>query len=379
MRRAQLQERDRQLIAVLAEARWLSAEQLRRLFFPGATKRGMRRRLSWLGEGPDALLRRVEWTHNREPDIAWGLTTAGYLVAEEVLETPLEVPRDDVGLEHLAHHVMLTEVLVGLMEARVLTDVARAPAHVSVNNRYVGIFARASHPGYAWNVIGERTMPWRQAEPGGKEAPRRLVPDAILEFPTHRRRVFIESEMGTHTIVAASESKTGATLAKAKAYSSFFSLLASPTTKQTFYAERFPDGYAPEVLFLVRPSRGDARERNVRSALETWRRNAPAGSSFKVATVATALREYLPLIGATPPVAPKVAAQAPGASAPVVPSALNVEEAKSLRAFVYAAYTHFKSARAAERAKGTPEARLTKYPPNEQQVLALVKRLGAGL
>jgi hypothetical protein len=86
-------------------------------------------------------------------------------------------------------------------------------------------------------------------------------------FQPLRRRFFLESETGSHTIVPRGSNKPGSTLDKAERYQCFICELADFELKITFYAQRYPDEFTPEVLFLV-PNAG--RAESVNRALREW-------------------------------------------------------------------------------------------------------------
>ena len=82
-----------------------------------------------------------------------------------------------------------------------------------------------------------------------------------------RRRLFLECETGSHTIVPRRFYKPGSTLGKALRYEGFICELADFDSNVTFYQRQYPDRFAPEVLFLVpRPERADSINR----ALTEW-------------------------------------------------------------------------------------------------------------
>src|SRR5262249_37970565 len=119
--RARLTDRDRQLIGVLAVARYLSIGQLLRLFYAGRTEKTMRKRLLRLaGEGnrgfKPAHIRRLFYrTYEGQYFDIWTLTNAGYTVAETVLGIALRIPKRDVSSAFREHTVMLNELFVALM------------------------------------------------------------------------------------------------------------------------------------------------------------------------------------------------------------------------------------------------------------------------
>ncbi len=374
MKAVRLGERDYQLLAVLAEARVLAADQMRRLFFRGDDESLMRKRLKKLCTGERALLKRVEWYDRTGVKFAWGLTPAGYMEAERFLETELDVPRDDIGAEFLDHHVLLTDLLVGLLAAPV--DAAVAKLGAPKRRQELGhIYARASHPAFRWCVVGDRDLPWKQPV-GAKLEARLLRPDAFLELSSSRRRIFVESELGTHTIAAASASKTGATTAKMDRYEAFCTLVTGPTTRRSWYAERFPDGMKPEVLFLVRSA---VRQASVQRAVDAWKRAHPgAVCSFRVATVEVALAELRPVLGLPVPVTVADAPDAeprtvpPGAVAPPSAAALSPADLKALTHYFQSSQADFKARRDRARAAGKPPP---EYPAATGDVHALLERL----
>src|SRR6266849_7779934 len=119
--RTRLTDKDRQLIGVLAIARYLSNQQLHRLFYSGRTAKTMCKRLRYLaGEGRRRFnrpyLHRLAYrTHDGRYVDLWALTAAGYATAQTVLGAPLKVPREDVGAAFREHLVTLNELLIALL------------------------------------------------------------------------------------------------------------------------------------------------------------------------------------------------------------------------------------------------------------------------
>ena len=101
----------------------------------------------------------------------------------------------------------------------------------------------------------------------GKQNERIIRPDAVLELPSKTRRLFIECEMGTHAIAARQDDRSGATLNKVARYVAFVNRLADAASRQTFYAQRYPDRWRPELVFLVRT---DHRAESVKGAIGAW-------------------------------------------------------------------------------------------------------------
>ena len=338
-----LTERDRQLIGALAEARYLSTGQLRRLFFPGRAEQVSRRRLpSLAGEGvcafPQPSLRRLFYrTYEGARVSVWGLTQIGYLIAESVLGRPLKAPKADVGAEFLEHAITLNELYVGLLAAPLEVRAAR-----SISGRVSRPqFARMQHDGFRWSPTESVRLPWTEYDTAaGKKRDRLIQPDAVLELVVARRRLFLECEMGTHSIVATSDEKQGATLAKVERYDEFLAGFADAHARQTFYQRSYPDGLAPEVWFLVH---SDARQRSVTQAIADWRRGrAGVAVRARALTFAQARDEFLPLLGVQTPAAPRTA-----------DGAVTPEELTAIHAFYRSVYQHYKTAR--DRARGNKE------------------------
>jgi hypothetical protein len=113
-----------------------------------------------------------------------------------------------------------------------------------------------------------------------------IRPDAILTVPSARRRVFIECETGTHTLVSVRKDRHQATVHKAERYETFLRGLADVPSRLTHYAVKYPDGWAPEVLFLV-PTEG--RRASTEAALATVAGSRDARVTFRVCTLDKAL------------------------------------------------------------------------------------------
>jgi hypothetical protein len=351
-----LTDKDRQLIGVLAIARYLSNQQLQRLFYSGRTAKTMSKRLrSLAGEGPRkfirSYLRRLSYRtlEGRYFDL-WALTAAGYATAQAILETPLKIPRADVGAAFREHLVTLNELLVSLLTPT------------------TGTYARAQETRFRWMTSDVVRLPWKQyLQKSGRHLERVVFPDAVLELSQSRRRLFLECEMGTHSIVARTDQKAGSTLSKVENYSGFIRGFADSVKGETFYARKYPDGWTPEVLFLIRSR---ARVKSVDEAIAQWqadRLGAPL--AVRALTFEQAGDELLSHIrGATS--APRASDYA-GTTAQLrlVPA-----ELAALREFYNATVLASKAARARARARREP---IPEYPPRTEEVQALIERLQA--
>src|SRR5229473_5402711 len=249
-------DRDRQLIGLLGVVRYLSTEQLCRLFYDGRNMHNMRKRfLRLAGEGAlgfrRAFIRRLFYrTYEGQRREMWTLTNAGYTLSATVLDTVIKIPKHDVGAAFREHAIVLNELFVALV---------RPPG---------GGYARARQTQFRWIASDTVRLPWKQHLAHGSTTPDRLVlPDAVLEIPSAKRRLFLECEMGTHPIASAARPKPGSTIAKVQNYEGFLRSYVDASATQTFYARTYPDNYVPEVLFLVRTAH---RATTVNEAIRQW-------------------------------------------------------------------------------------------------------------
>ena len=307
-----LTDRDRQLIGYLAIARYLSITQVGRLAFPGRLGKSQRRRLlrlagEWKGDAasrqqqpnfdPPFLRRRVFRTFEGQWTEVWALTEPGYLVADRVLGGGVRIPRDDVSAEFLEHDVTLNEVLVGLIDpaGKSCQECGRGPltwvretgmSKPSVERfmlrcsgaggcreTFGGRLPRTEDLPFRWTTSDNARLPWTEYDrESGRVLDRVIRPDAVLEIGNPRRRLFLECEMGTHTISPESDGKPGATLAKTTRYHRFIHGLKDVEAQRSFYRAAYPDGLAAEVWYLV-PTTG--RRDSVNGALQHWQREDP--------------------------------------------------------------------------------------------------------
>jgi hypothetical protein len=356
--RARLTDKDHQLIGVLAIGRYLSNQQLQRLFYAGRTAKTMCKRLrSLAGEGPRKFnrpyLRRLAYrTHDARYVDLWALTTAGYASAQTVLGTPLKVPREDVGAAFREHLVTLNELLVALI----------APS--------TGTYARAKQTSFRWITSDLVRLPWRQyLQKAARQLERVVFPDAVLEFPASRRRLFLECEMGTQSIVSRTDQKAGSTVSKVENYAGFIRGFADSVKGETFYARKYPDGWTPEVLFLVRTT---TRVKSVNEAIAQWRADR-LGTALeaRALTFDHACHELLSHIrgGTSGP-------HARGDICTTTLLGLVPVELAALREFYNATVLALKAARANARARREP---VPEYPARTEEVQALIERLQAAV
>ncbi len=354
--KVRLTDRDKQLIAVLAVARYFSNSQITKLFFSGRSPKTMRKRLLRLaGEGRSAFsppyLRRLFYRAyaGGEPVEIWAAAPRGHATARSVLGTELKMSRNDIGAAFREHTIVLNELLVALY----------APTGKA--------YARAKQDAFRWHSSDSVRLPWKEYAPAEDQSLERVVlPDAILEIPRLHRRLFLECETGTHSIVATGNPKPGATLCKVERYESFLSGFADHEATKTFYAQSYPDSWTPEVLFLVRTA---SRAQSINRAVHQWREER-GGVDFAVRAL-TFKEAGLELNAALR----QVASPSPNQSASTASSprmSLTAQELTALRRFYNGAVLTLKTARSKARARNEAPP---DYPPHTEDVQALIERL----
>jgi hypothetical protein len=378
-----LTDRDRQLLGVLAEARYLTTEQVRRLVFPGRVEHTVRRRLLALaGQGAVPLahpvLRRLSYrTHAGGLVAVWALTSVGYLQAESVLGELPKVPKDDVGADFLEHSVALNELLVDLLATPLVLQtppVQEGPALKDARARRARgakistLYARASHPAFRWEATDAVRLPWKEFDAAENvERARAIEPDGVLDLLGPKRRVFLECEMGGHSIAAQSDEKQGATLAKVARYAEYLSAFADVRARKTFYAEQYPDGFVPEVLFLVRK---ESRARSINEAIAGSRSlGARAALKARALTFEQAREEFLPLVGVVAPASPSPTPSPAGDGR----LAVSLAQIELVQVFYRSVRQAYKAERDSARARHQP---VPDYPRGLTEVHRLLADLG---
>ena len=256
---AVLTARDRLLISYLAIARYASTPQVQRLVAEARDVSIVNRRLRRLsaevnrpGESPP--VRRLEFKRAEGTAVAvWTLTQYGRAIAEDAVPYLRPPGRVDVGAQFLLHTLMLNDVLVDLVLA--LRGSEESPL--------------AELP-FRWLCENDEQLEFSIFRRDVGEARSSVLkPDAILELPGARRRVFVEAETGAHSIATADPTKYGAVLRKLERYTRFITGLRPGGGPTTFYEAAFPDGFAPEVVFLVH---SEGRKAKVEGAIREWSR-----------------------------------------------------------------------------------------------------------
>jgi hypothetical protein len=250
-----LTERDRALLSYVGIARYASADQLHRLFFDGRSKKQTYRRLAKLCEpgnrpGEGACLRRLEYRRREGTGVpVWALTSYGRSIVVPLVQWLRPPAAHDVGARFLEHTLMLNDVLAGLVER--LRVSASAPL-AAVPFRWLS----ENDDVLSYDVYDRKAGTTTRAV---------LKPDAIVEVPARRRRLFMEAETGTQSIATANPGRSGAIVSKLARYAAFFSGLAEPGENETWYEAAFPDGFVPRVILLVH---SDERLARVRAAVK---------------------------------------------------------------------------------------------------------------
>lgn len=367
--RTRLQDRDRELIAHLAVTRYLSTEQIARLMFPGRHTSVTRKRLRKLegGEGTAAYVRRLTWrTFEGVPQFAWSLADAGFVYASQMLGA-VRVPVNDVSAQFMEHTLATNELYVRLLTANLSARPGVRPGKGKLGLSpvaRVAPYASISRARFRWVASDGAELPWAEYDQrAGKEFDRVIRPDAVLEVPSHRRRLFIECEMGTQTVVARRDDKPGATLHKLERYAAFVNRFADSTKGLTFYARRYPDQFQPQLILLVQTAH---RAEFIKRAIDAWRRSGELGAlRVRIDVIDSLVAHLLPDLGVTP--------EAPQPDRPLrARRSLSDEQFAQLQAFCSAAVTTIKSVRDRARAQNEPPPA---YPPHAQAVLDFFNRV----
>lgn len=363
------------MMGVLATVRYLSMEQLRRLFFADRHIVNLHKRLLALaGEGKHGVahpwLKRLSYlTREGAARSAWTLTPLGYNVADAVMPTPPKRPATEPGSNFMEHGLMLNELYVQLLEAPVTRALADARARAQQTARpsrafarlQRRLYARAAQPGFQWLSHDEVRLPWQEyVMKKHRSYDRVIVPDAVLELPGAGRRYFLECETGSHSIRAQSDEKEGATVAKLARYVEYVLGYAgnpSPGERATWYTRQYPDGLTPRLVFLVPTA---TREASVNRAIKECQGHfgrSIAARAFTVEGMATSVLEKLgvPALPARKPRRPLVSA-----------------EVQLIRGFFEQAIATHHAVRVDARQRGMP---LPPYPASREQMQALLEKL----
>jgi len=240
--------RDKALLSYVGIARYATADQVHRLFFEGRSKKQTYRRLAKLcapggGLGQGACLRRLEFRRSEGTGVpVWALSSFGRGIAGQCVPYLRPPAAHDIGHRFLEHTLLLNEVLVELV----------------LKLRAFDIAPLAELP-FRWHSEDDETLQFtRHVGPERARAQSVLKPDAILEIPARRRRLFLEAETGTQSIPTAHPARSGAIVVKVRRYADFF-IGRSDRAPVTWYRAAFPDAFTPQVVFLVHSKERKAR------------------------------------------------------------------------------------------------------------------------
>ena len=286
-RETALKPKDRWLLAVLGMCRALTLDQVVTLLGSPKDTRTVHNRLRALaGDSGNVklqdfgavTLRRLRFrAFDGAPLILWAPTPTGFAIAQRELGRELLLPRGgNNGIAFAEHFVALTDLFVGLVRPYFLDGTALRELP------------------FGWDVADDMRLPWKEPTGTGAFQERTIRPDAILTVPAAQRRIFIECEMGTHTLVPVRKDRPQATVNKAARYETFLRGLEDVRKRVTHYAAKYPDGWAPEVLFLV-PT--DGRRASTEAALAPVVRDT-FGVTFRVWTLDQAIAELRALFPA---------------------------------------------------------------------------------
>jgi hypothetical protein len=256
---AVLTSRDRVLLSYLAIARYASTAQLHRLVADGHDISLMYRRLRRLSAGVNRpaespCIRRLEFRRAEGTAVAvWALTAYGRAVAEDLVPYVRPPARHDVGARFLLHTLMLNDVLVELV-----VSLRRSPQ------------SPLGELSFRWLCENDECLRFSVFHHEVGEARLAVLkPDAIIEVPGLRRRVFVEAETGAHSIATADPLQHGGVLRKLERYARFLTGIVPGSGPTTFYENAYRDGLAPVLLLLVH---SDGRRAKVEGAVGEWSR-----------------------------------------------------------------------------------------------------------
>lgn len=362
-KRTRLGDRDRQLLMSLAEARMLSSRQVGELFFPARSENALRSRLralELLGVVARTSSRRLEGA----PEICWSLTAHGQRVVEGWLGE--ELPENATAqVDFVEHSVFCAELFVRLLSAPLAARVAKVDVNAGrlERQKQLGqLYARVEHRSWRWVGAGAALqLPWKEYS-HGKAQDRLIRPDALLEFPRSKRRVFIEAETGSQPITSKNVRRLGATDAKLDRYLAYWTGLADAAARVTWYQQRFTDGFTPELVLLLPAGQ---RLKNVEAAIAAWRSKKPLAANLVIHALSaeSAAARYGALTGGAAPVV----------ATPRAEGGLPSPDIAVIREFFESTRTDLKRRQAAA---AQHQRQMPTVPARYEDMKALVARLG---
>ena len=350
-----LTTRDKDLLAHVSVARYLSGEQLRRLVFSGkkATTEQIgrdagkessavvcRRRLKGLcsERGGAAYLRRLSFRNADNQFVAvFAATTLGYGVASQLLGRAVPQPAEDVTKLVLARIVRLNELYLALAQGRPATN---AP--------------------FAWVASHAIDLPsWEELNVArGRKEKRRLAPDAVVELLAEKARVFVDDEMGLGPLPRSAENAHAWALSRLNRYASFL----MQGGDRTLYAQKYPDRWRAELVVLAH---SEERASSLTQVIAEWQkvnRSVPlVARALTMRHAAGLLRGRLPgLVESDPEI-------------PIKRSELRLTYSFVAEVLAtFKAVRHFVRAHPAVGAQGYP---YPEYSPQFERMIAFVERI----
>ncbi len=344
--------RDRELLAMAATVRYLSSEQIRRLFFSGRTEAACRIRLFHLaGFGknpqPTPYIRRLRFrSFEGKWFSAWTPTPLGYVVTRSLLGTEPKLPAGDVSAAFLEHCIRLNGLFVGLVAAgnTKLPSIRNLP--------------------FRWIPSDSVRLPWRDYDRrSGTTRARIIQPDATLEIPRLSKRYFLECEMGTQPLVSDDPARHGATTNKLHRYSTFMGTYVDVESKTTVYETVFPDRWPATLVFLLNsPKRRD----HVRQLLKESNERGTRLFSVQAFTFEEALTHFQGVLGYGAP-------QAQTKTSETI--SLTRAEFSNIEHFFHSASRRLHRARDQAKQLKHPQLEIPDYPSNTDEVFKLLRHL----
>lgn len=243
VRRPQFRPPDKRILEFLGLSRYITADQALALL--GSTDpwvANIHRRLTRLTlpsrRRRDPLLQRFPLRRdNLSPLSVWTTTDSGWAEVERLVPYVSSAPPAPLGWQAMEHHIALTNVLVALI------------IHYGPDPT----FSVLDLP-FRWHPDSDSQIDFKIYDKNsGGLVSTAIKPDATIEIPERRRRLFLELEIGTNSITTDRPFafNPGAITRKLERYSAFFSGLVELQANTTWYTKRYSDAFAPEILFLV--------------------------------------------------------------------------------------------------------------------------------
>jgi hypothetical protein len=295
-----------------------------------------------LCSGASPYLRRLQYRDHEGAAVAvYAAEPQGHAIARQVLRRAPATPMQDLKAQFLKHTVTLNDLYVALAEGCALHRISPA-----------------RHP-FWWISTETAGLPWQQRnETTGQIEERRIVPDAVLELSGERTRIFLECEMGGHPLVRGDENALGSACSKLQRYGAFM----LEGGQQTFYAQKYPDGWKAELVFLVHSAE---RAANLSKIIQDWHeRNRAAPLVARALSFTEAEAHFCARL------------RLPGQPDQTIP--LSRSDLKLTCAFVaevtatFKAVRHFVRANPALKAQGCP---YPEYSTEFERMVALAERL----